>query len=173
MLFDDQQNACYPNVPLTRGIADGRRTVFKFYIEILFEWKVTMSTPVDPNLNPDQPPVHSSCDPVRPSNPPLIALPTFLVERITAFFRKKVTLSGKIKAKKATIQKLSEHDANVTCPKSFQISHTMTFSEGLREFDPEFVKLKTIILRKIEFQYLKKLLLCHLKCNMTNSKCST
>ncbi|KAI9895771.1 hypothetical protein PsorP6_018966 [Peronosclerospora sorghi] len=73
-------------------------------------------------------------------NTPLIALPTFLV-----------TPSGKIKAKKAAIQKLSDHDANGTCPKSFQISHTMTFSEGLREFDPQFVKFKTIILRKMNF----------------------
>ncbi|KAI9895755.1 hypothetical protein PsorP6_018954 [Peronosclerospora sorghi] len=34
MLFDDQQNASYPIVPLTKGIAEGRRTVFKCYIEI-------------------------------------------------------------------------------------------------------------------------------------------
>ncbi|KAI9919727.1 hypothetical protein PsorP6_017800 [Peronosclerospora sorghi] len=72
--------------------------------------------------------------------PTVDALPTFLDEHITAFFRKKVTLSGKIIAKKATIQKLSEHDANGNCPASFQISHTMRFSEGLRKFDPEFVK---------------------------------
>ncbi|KAI9895772.1 hypothetical protein PsorP6_018967 [Peronosclerospora sorghi] len=85
MLFDNQHNESYPTE--------------------------TMSTPVDPNINPDQPPFDSCCDPVTPS--------------------------GKIKAKKAAIQKLSEHDANGTCPQSFQISHTMTFSEGLREFDPD------------------------------------
>ncbi|RQM11752.1 hypothetical protein DD237_008514 [Peronospora effusa] len=115
-----------------------------------------MSTSVDPTLNPPRHPVDSSCDPVRPSNPPLIALPLFLDEHITASYRKKVTLNGKIKAERAAIQKLTEHDANGTCPKSLQISHQMTFSDGLRESDPEFVKIQSEYFEEIKSRYLKQ-----------------
>ena len=115
-----------------------------------------MSTPVDSTLNPPRHPVDSSCDPVRPLNPPLIALPTFLDEHITASYRKKVTLNGKIKAKKGAIQKLREHDANGTCPKSLQISHSMTFSDSLRESDPEFVTIQSDYFEEIKSRYLKQ-----------------
>ncbi|CAH0473206.1 unnamed protein product [Peronospora belbahrii] len=115
-----------------------------------------MSTPVDTTLNPPRHPVDSSCDPVRPLNPPLIALPPFLDEHITASFRKKVALNGKIKAKRVAIQKLKEHDANGTCPKLLQISHTMTFSDSLRESDSEFVQIQSEHFEEIKCRYLKQ-----------------
>ena len=115
-----------------------------------------MSISIDTNLNLNQLPVDLSCDPVRPLNPPLIALPTFLDEHIHASFRKKVTLNGRIKAKRAAIEKLSEHDANGTCPKSLQISHSMAFSDSLRESDPEFVKIQSEYFEETKNLFMKK-----------------
>lgn len=115
-----------------------------------------MSASVDSTLNPNQLPVDSSCDPVRPLNPPLIALPTFLDEHITASFRKKVTLNGRIKSKRKAIETLVEHDTNGTCPKSLQISHEMSFSDNLREMDSDFVKIQSEYFEEIKTTYMKK-----------------